>query len=186
MSSGEKVCASARPREGRRDRHALPRAPHIGEIIARALAGAAAVLAPFVTRQPLVRKQSLGMGEREPRRRDGAVAIARKAALILRPEPMHDEALAGARARIAAGGGRAVGLAEARRPGEAENVKVELPRPFRDRARQRRRPAHRARVAGSAETRSRREREEERDDGAGCGRFRNIRRSESALGQDAN
>ena len=88
------------------------------------------MLAPLVAGEALAREQALGLLHRDARRgTPGRAAFAGRAALVLRPEAVHDEAQAGAfAALLAIARAVAVQLAEARRPGQRQHVEIEIAR----------------------------------------------------------
>src|SRR4051794_31361753 len=116
-AAGPRYHVGARPRAGRRERtrdvggpqalltralrelvrnaHGVPRAPDVAKVIRRALAGACAVLAPFVAGQALVWKNAICFRKGDPGGRAlGGVAVGRVAALVLRAQAMNHEAQA--------------------------------------------------------------------------------------------
>ena len=102
-------------------------APHIGKIVGRTFPGAGAVLLPFVPGKSFIGIKSLRRLQRRARRKPcGGTAIRGVAPLILRPQPMHDETEIGARVALAACPCARERFAEARRPGERKNVKIEI------------------------------------------------------------
>lgn len=110
-----------------RNLHHGPRFAHSLEIGARRLAGAGAVVIPFVKNQPRRRHQIEHGGDYaviKPRRRN--FAILWKAVVILRPQPMNDKGIGSRAALYVAGAPLGSPSAEGWRPGQGQNVKIEV------------------------------------------------------------
>ncbi len=125
---------------------------HRAEIGLRVEARARPVLEIFVAREPLVGIDAVRQPQRAAGDRDAVLAILRvRAERTVGPQAVHDEARSRAARALARRLVGAAGVAEPGRPGQGEDVEIEIARRLREAGRRARAPARRAGIRRSFE-----------------------------------